>query len=337
MPKRRVLAYSLDPNQPGDQFLFNLLIAPVAIMVNFVVSLPGAIAALVAGRLHSRVPATILIAVGAFVADAGDTLSRFGVTELFQLGKFLGVLFLFAGFLVSIEVVPRDPDPVHVDPGRRRAARGGGAAETPPRRRGLAPARHQAAGRSPGPRHPDRVLPWSRCPTPHRPPIAGAAIVLIAASLFGTLGPLSRFAYDAGMEPLAFVAWRGAIGFLADGRVRRVADHPRGARLTRPSDLDGRRPQQPGHRGGHGLVLNLCMFIAFDRITVALALLGFYTYPAMVAAGNVALGREPLDRPRVVALALALAGMVAVVASQLDPAAGIRFDRSASGLASGPR
>ena len=31
MPKRRVLAYSLDPNQPGDEFLFNLLIAPVAI------------------------------------------------------------------------------------------------------------------------------------------------------------------------------------------------------------------------------------------------------------------------------------------------------------------
>ncbi len=30
------------PGQPGDQFLFNLLIAPVAISVNFVASLPGA-------------------------------------------------------------------------------------------------------------------------------------------------------------------------------------------------------------------------------------------------------------------------------------------------------
>jgi hypothetical protein len=104
MPKRRVLAYSLDPNQPGDQFLFNLLIAPVAILVNLVASLPGAAAALVAGRLHSRVPATILIAVGSIVATLGDTLNRFGMTEWFQLGKFLGVLFLFAGFLVSIEV-----------------------------------------------------------------------------------------------------------------------------------------------------------------------------------------------------------------------------------------
>jgi hypothetical protein len=104
MPKRRVLAYSLDPNQPGDEFLFNLVIAPVAITVNLVASLPGAVRALLAGKLHSRVPATILIAVGAFVATLGDTLNRFGMTEWFQLGKFLGVLFLFAGFLVSVEV-----------------------------------------------------------------------------------------------------------------------------------------------------------------------------------------------------------------------------------------
>jgi len=104
MPKRRVLPYSLDPNQPGDEFLFNLLIAPVAIVVNLVASVPGALRELVAGRLHSRVPATILIAAGGIVAGTGDTLSRFGITGLFQSGKFLGVLLLFAGFLVSIEV-----------------------------------------------------------------------------------------------------------------------------------------------------------------------------------------------------------------------------------------
>ncbi|HEY6058031.1 MAG TPA: hypothetical protein VIV06_08360 [Candidatus Limnocylindrales bacterium] len=124
MPKRRVLDYSLDPTQPGDQFLFNLLIAPVAIAVNLVASLPLAVGALAAGRIHSRVPATLLIAIGAFVPTITDSLNRFGSTELFQLGKFLGVLFLFAGFLVSIEVfreirVPftgivlrRDHDPV---------------------------------------------------------------------------------------------------------------------------------------------------------------------------------------------------------------------------------
>ena len=104
MPKRRVLPYSLDPNQPGDQFLFNLLIAPVAIIVNLVASLPHAMRELVAGRLHSRVPATILIAFGAFFPTITDSLNRAGSTELFQVGKFLGVVFLFAGFLVSVEV-----------------------------------------------------------------------------------------------------------------------------------------------------------------------------------------------------------------------------------------
>jgi hypothetical protein len=81
-----VLPYSLDPNQPGDEFLFNLLIAPVAILVNLVASLPGAVRALATGRIHSRVPATILIAVGGFIPAITDSLNRFGSTELFQLG-----------------------------------------------------------------------------------------------------------------------------------------------------------------------------------------------------------------------------------------------------------
>jgi len=103
MPKRRVLPYSLDPNQPGDHFLFNLLISPVALTVNFFASLPGTINDLVRGRLHSRVPATLLIAAGGFVASAGDTLNRFGITGPFAVAKFIAVVLLFAGFLVSIE------------------------------------------------------------------------------------------------------------------------------------------------------------------------------------------------------------------------------------------
>jgi hypothetical protein len=103
MPKRRVLAYSLDPNQPGDQFLFNLFISPVAIAVNFAMSLPGALRALATGRIHSRVPATLLIALGGIVIGISSGLSRFGDTSPYFIGEFLGVAFLFAGFLVSIE------------------------------------------------------------------------------------------------------------------------------------------------------------------------------------------------------------------------------------------
>jgi hypothetical protein len=103
MPKRRILPYSLDPGQPGDQFIFNLLIAPIAITVNFFASLPGAIRALLGGHLHSRVPATLLIALGAFIPAITDSLNRFGSTEWFQLGKLLGAVLLLAGFLISTE------------------------------------------------------------------------------------------------------------------------------------------------------------------------------------------------------------------------------------------
>jgi hypothetical protein len=103
MPKRRVLDYSLDAGQSGDSFLFNLVIAPIAIAVNFVASLPGAVRALLSGRVDSRVPATLLIAVGAFIPTVTDSLNRFGSTQAYELGKLLGVVLLFAGFLVSTE------------------------------------------------------------------------------------------------------------------------------------------------------------------------------------------------------------------------------------------
>ena len=103
MPKRRVLDHSLEPDQPGEQFLFQLLISPVAITVNFVASLPGAFRALLAGQLHSRVPATLLIAAGALVPTVTDSLNRFGSTEYYALGKLVGVVLLLAGFLVSTE------------------------------------------------------------------------------------------------------------------------------------------------------------------------------------------------------------------------------------------
>jgi MFS family permease len=104
MPKRRVLNYSLDPGQPGDQFLFNLLISPVAITVNFFASIPGAARALIAGRIHSRVPATLIIAVGAFIPTVTDAAYRLGSPALYEAGHLLGVVLIFAGFLVSIEV-----------------------------------------------------------------------------------------------------------------------------------------------------------------------------------------------------------------------------------------
>ncbi|CAN5585772.1 DMT family transporter [soil metagenome] len=167
------------------------------------------------------------------------------------------------------------------------------------------------------------------------PPLLGFLIVLGSAALFGTLGPLSRFAYDAGMQPVSFVAWRGRVGVAALLLIIAWRSRTGAARVVRLRELSSRARTTVVIAATMGFTLNLFMFMAFDRITIALALLGFYTYPAMVAVVNVAMGREPLDRPRVVALGLALIGMGAVVASQVDPEAGIRLDAIGIGLALG--
>jgi len=104
MEKRRVIRYSLRADRGWISFTLNLLLAPIALVVNFVASLPGAAVALAMGRLSSRVPATILIAIGATIPAFTSGANRFGATSAFFVGELLGILFLFAGFLVSIEV-----------------------------------------------------------------------------------------------------------------------------------------------------------------------------------------------------------------------------------------
>jgi drug/metabolite transporter (DMT)-like permease len=66
-----------------------------------------------------------------------------------------------------------------------------------------------------------------------------------------------------------------------------------------------------------------CYFAALQRIDASLLSLLLYTFPAMVAAAAVALGRERIDGRRVAALGLALGGLALVVAyagaGALDP------------------
>jgi drug/metabolite transporter (DMT)-like permease len=166
-----------------------------------------------------------------------------------------------------------------------------------------------------------------------RSPLFGFGVVLLGATLFGTLGPVSYFVYETGMEPIPFVAWRALLGALTVGafvawRIQRGSE-----RLIHPRDLRWSERRSLAIAAACGAGLNIAMFVAFDRITIALALLCFYTFPAMIAALDIAPGRERPDRPKRVALALALGGMVAVVASQLDPAAGVAVDGIGIGLA----
>lgn len=98
MPKRRLLRIEGGPRMSG------LMGRGIAVVVNFFASIPDAIRAFRAGTLNSRVPATLLIAVGGFVPGVTSGLNRFGITWSFFLGELLGIVFIFIGFLVSIEV-----------------------------------------------------------------------------------------------------------------------------------------------------------------------------------------------------------------------------------------
>jgi drug/metabolite transporter, DME family len=169
-------------------------------------------------------------------------------------------------------------------------------------------------------------MPAARSSLPH------VLIVVVAACLFGTLGILSRAAYDQGLAPFAWVAWRagfGAIGLWV------VIARRRGPRAI----LDGIRAANPRERAWLVLAiaasagLNLAIFVAFERIAIALALLGFYTYPAMVTLVTAALGHERLDAARLAALGLAVTGMVAVVAGGIQPGATLGLDAVGIGLA----
>jgi hypothetical protein len=103
MPKRKLLRGSVPIPVAGQ------LYRALAVVVNLVVSVPLAARALASGRLSSRVPATVLIALGGFIPSVTSGLDRFGVTWSFGLGELLGVLLIFAGFLVSEEVFRRRP------------------------------------------------------------------------------------------------------------------------------------------------------------------------------------------------------------------------------------
>jgi len=98
MPKHKVLRAKV--RMPVIAQLYGV----AAVTVNFIASLPGAVSALLEGKLNSRVPATILIAIGAFIPGLTSGLNRFGVTWSFFLGEFLGLLLIFVGFMVSEEV-----------------------------------------------------------------------------------------------------------------------------------------------------------------------------------------------------------------------------------------
>ncbi len=159
------------------------------------------------------------------------------------------------------------------------------------------------------------------------PGVRGSLLIVAGATFAGILGPLAGLLYDQGMTPFAFVAWRGFIAgaalwlLVAWRRRRDRADRslalrhlPRRERLALLAFVMS------------NVVLNTSLFVAFDRIPIAVALLTFYTYPVLLAVYGRLSGSEDLGAAKVAALAIALTGMVLVVTATFDPSSGLNLD-----------
>ncbi len=141
----------------------------------------------------------------------------------------------------------------------------------------------------------------------------GASLVVVAAICFGTLGPVSRFAFEAGVSELTFVTWRAVIGGLMVVAVAIVLARM-GQVVARPLREIPRRDQLMNVVAGlANALLNLSVFLALGRISVALTLLVFYTYPGMVALASTLFFGEHLDRLRWTALGVSLIGLTLVI------------------------
>jgi len=147
----------------------------------------------------------------------------------------------------------------------------------------------------------------------------GTLFCLGSGAAFGAMAVFGKLAYGEGVTVGTLLAVRFALAavlfwaiVLAGGALREVR-------------ALGRRDLALGLGLGAGgyAAQSGCYFAALQRIDASLLSLLLYTFPAMVATAAVVLGRERLDSRRLAALALALGGLVLVVAGAgtgtLDP------------------
>jgi drug/metabolite transporter (DMT)-like permease len=144
---------------------------------------------------------------------------------------------------------------------------------------------------------------------------SGTLLCLLSAIAFGAMGVLGKLAYENG----ATVGTLLSVRFVLAAALFWVIVGPRAVRGV------GRRDVVLA------LALGACgyaaqaggYFAALERIDVSVLALLIYTYPAIVAAAAVAIGRERLDRRKLWALAFVLVGLVLLLASaasgDLDP------------------
>jgi len=152
----------------------------------------------------------------------------------------------------------------------------------------------------------------------------GVLYVLAAGVALGTLGPVSNVAYGAGMGSPTFAALRATVGALV-----LLAFAGRDERRISLRSLSRREQGLLAMTAGAQACLSLALFAAYGAMSVALVLAVYFSYPLLVCAASIALGRERLTPVRAGALLLSLAGLLVVVLGRSGPG----VHASAMGLA----
>jgi drug/metabolite transporter (DMT)-like permease len=166
-----------------------------------------------------------------------------------------------------------------------------------------------------------------------RPILLGSLLVVAAAACFGTLGYVSRSADAAGIGAFAFVFWRGAIATAALVGLTVAVIALRRGRLPDPRLLTRRQQTLLVVACLAGATLNICVFVAFLRTEIAVVLITFYTFPAIVTLAAVRFYNERLDRSRAAALVLASGGLALVLLGPLLETGAPPLDLIGVGLA----
>jgi drug/metabolite transporter (DMT)-like permease len=151
---------------------------------------------------------------------------------------------------------------------------------------------------------------------------SGTLMCLASGAAFGTMAIFGKLSYGEGATVATLLAVRFAFAAVAFWAIVLVGG---GRAARRELRALGRRDVGVALAlGACGYAVQAgCFFAALTRIDASLLSLLLYTYPAIVAAAAVALGRERIDGRRVAALVLASSGLVLVLAGAgtgaLDP------------------
>ena len=141
----------------------------------------------------------------------------------------------------------------------------------------------------------------------------GVALVVLAAIGFGLNGPMARVAEDLGFNAVTFATWRAIASVVALASLLAVGVALHRAQTTPLRSISRLEWFQLVAMGIFVAGTTLGLFLGFERTTIALTLILFYTYPVIVAVAAVRLYGEPLGLRRLFAILLASAGMVLLV------------------------